>query len=304
MLCLIRTPVQLSTNSQMMCKRMYKKMTTKPGYISLQGEILYGVHPVHMALAARRRTVHCLYYNKSSGKTEEVVKICEEQGIPYRHLDRQALTDMCRQADKYKEHHVHQGLVLDVSKLHHYPMDYSSPQITSEPPPPPPPPRPAHAPPPVWLLLCGIKDPYNLGSIVRTAYFLGVTRVVVTGVKCDLTCTVSKASAGTLELVPVYAVRHPVQLLGGLVSEGWRVLATVMPGGDKASMIDTCTVNKLTQTCPTVLVLGSEGAGIPPEVLECVTQGVYIPPGIDLDNQVDSLNVSVAAAIVLQKLCS
>jgi len=288
----------LSTSPHVMTRRMYKRKATKPVYISLQGEILYGTYPVHMALSARRRTVHCLYYNKGSEKTEEVVRICKEQGITYRHLDRQALTDMCRQADKYKEHHVHQGLVMDVSKLHHYPLDYTDPQITS--PPPPQPPRPANAPPPVWVLLCGIKDPYNLGSIIRTAYFLGVSRVLVTGVKCDLTCTVSKASAGTLELVPVYAVRHPVQLLDDMVHQGWRVLATVTPG----SMIDSCAVTSLTQEYPTVLVMGSEGKGIPPELLEGVTQGVHIPHTCQLDTQVDSLNVSVAAAIVMHKLCT
>ena len=56
--------------------------------------------------------------------------------------------------------------------------------------------------------------------------------------------------------------------------------------------------------CPTLLVLGSEGGGIPPEVMSCVTQGVFISPGVGVDTQVDSLNVSVAAAIVLHKLCA
>jgi len=330
MLCLLRpwTQVVSPSTRQVMWRRLYKKQTSKTGYISLQGEILYGVHPVSMALAAMRRTVHCLYYNKASEKAEQVVKLCKEKGIPFRHLDTQALTDLCRQADKYKERHVHQGVVLDVSKLYHYPMDYLMPQVVQPPPPPPP----SSTSPPVWVLLCSVKDPYNLGSIVRTSYFLGVSRVVVTGVRCDLSCTVSKASAGTLELLPVYSVRNPVKLLGDMVSQDWRVLATCMPGQDNDSMsedrgdmsedradmsedrsdvpedradkLETCSVRKLSLSCPTVLVLGSEGGGIPPDLMSCVTQGVFVPPGRPLDTHVDSLNVSVAAAIVLHKLCS
>ena len=253
-----------------------------------------------MALSARRRTIHCLYYNPDSDRAEQVVDLCKDKGVPCIKVDRQALTDICSQADRYKEHHVHQGMVADVSKLYHYPMDYTMPQITQ--PPPLIPDRPENGRHPVWLLLCSIKDPYNLGTIIRTAYFLGVERVVVTGPRCDLTCTVSKASAGTLEVMPVFAVRDAPQLLVSKVEEGWRVLAAAMPG-EREGMPD-CAVSSLSLACPTVLVLGSEGGGIPPEVMSCVTQGVFISPGVGVDTQVDSLNVSVAAAIVLHKLCS
>ena len=291
--------VMSGRQQQLVPRRLYKKVK-KPLYISLQGEVLYGAHPVQMALSARRRTIHCLYYNPDSDRAEQVLDLFKDKGVPCMKMDRQALTDICSQADRYKEHHVHQGMVADVSKLYHYPMDYTMPQITQ--PPPLIPDRPAHGPHPVWLLLCSIKDPYNLGTIIRTAYFLGVERVVVTGPRCDLTCTVSKASAGTLEVMPVFAVRDAPQLLVSKVEEGWRVLAAAMPG-EREGMPD-CAVSSLSLACPTVLVLGSEGGGIPPEVMSCVTQGVFVSPGVGVDSQVDSLNVSVAAAIVLHKLCS
>ena len=52
-------------------------------------------------------------------------------------------------------------------------------------------------------------------------------------------------------------------------------------------------------------VLGSEGAGIPPEVLSSVHEKIFVSPygNIVSDNYVDSLNVSVAAGIIINKLC-
>ena len=55
---------------------------------------------------------------------------------------------------------------------------------------------------------------------------------------------------------------------------------------------------------PLVSVLGSEGAGIPPDLLTCVPERVFVQPGTEVDSSVDSLNVSVAAGIIIHKLCS
>ena len=76
---------------------------------------------------------------------------------------------------------------------------------------------------PVWVLLCSVKDPGNLGSIIRTCYYLGVSRLVMTGSRCQLSSVVSKSSAGTLEIFPVFSVRDSRTWVRGLQGEGWRV---------------------------------------------------------------------------------
>ena len=101
------------------------------------------------------------------------------------------------------------------------------------------PPRdlPAGPQPPVWVLLCSVKDPGNLGSIVRTCFYLGVSRLIITGTRCQLSSVVSKSSAGTLEVFPVYSVRDSPSWVTGLVREGWRVLAADIP--DCSSLSDS-----------------------------------------------------------------
>ena len=82
---------------------------------------------------------------------------------------------------------------------------------------------------PVWVLLCSVKDPGNLGSIIRTCYYLGVSRLIMTGSRCELSSVVSKSSAGTLEIFPVFSVRDTRTWVRGLQQDGWRVLAADIP---------------------------------------------------------------------------
>ena len=109
----------------------------------------------------------------------------------------------------------------------YYPLDYQVPQHS--PPPLPPASLVPDPPAPVWVLLCSVRDPGNLGAIIRSSYFLGVSRLLVTGARCLLSSVVSKTSSGTLELVPVYSVKNAADLVRDKREEGWRVLAADIP---------------------------------------------------------------------------
>ena len=109
----------------------YKASRKKVKYLELEGgEALYGIQPVKMCLRAARRTVHCIYYNPGSQRARLVAEEGRERGIRVEELDRQGLEVVCQAVDRYKEHHVHQGIVADVSKLYYQPLDYSMPQVT------------------------------------------------------------------------------------------------------------------------------------------------------------------------------
>ena len=206
--------------------------------------------------------------------------------------------------------------------VRYYPVDYEVPQ--HDPPPLPPASLVPASPAPVWVLLCSVRDPGNLGAIVRTCYFLGVTRLLVTGARCQLSSVVSKSSSGTLELVPVYSVRNAAALVTEKREEGWRVMAADIPDyftkmdedddQAEASKIESNSSHhdlichsvddlSVTSKTPTLLVLGSEGAGIPPDLLSNIQERVFVRSGSHVHASVDSLNVSVATGIILHKLC-
>ena len=138
----------------------------------------------------------------------------------------------------------------------------------------------------------------NLGAILRSAYYLGVERVLVCPEHptSSLTATVSKASSGVLEIFPPYSINSGVEgYLGTRVAEGWQVLCADVGGGGGGGgepVLDK----------PTILIVGAEGAGIPETLKSLCSEFVHLPPGRKLHPEVDSLNVSVATALLIDKI--
>lgn len=266
-------------------------------YVEIKGDLIHGIQPVSLAIDAGRRDIFGVFYNERSSRTETIIQLCESKGIKCQKMSTFNLDSLLEQSSRYKgTNTVHQGLIADVSRLYHIPLDYKIPQIEEieedveiE--------NPEH---PVWLLLCSVKDPMNLGSILRTAYFLGVNRIIVTGDRCKLSSVVSKASAGILEICPVFSLRNTEEFLDEKMSEGWQVIGTTLPS--QSMEIAVKEIGQVKLQGPTIVVMGSEGEGIPPEILSCLSLGVYIPPGRPLHSQVDSLNVAVATSIILHNL--
>ncbi|NWH90091.1 MRM1 methyltransferase, partial [Aegithalos caudatus] len=147
-------------------------------------------------------------------------------------------------------------------------------------------------------------DPMNLGALLRAAYFLGVDRVVAThSNSCPLTPIVSKASAGAMEVFDVYSTDDLQGFLKAKSAEGWEVVGTVSRPEDVEG-VPVISCSEFQWDKPLIVVLGSEGEGLSLETqLQC-QQMLAIPPGRALHPGIDSLNVSVAAGILLHSICS
>jgi 23S rRNA (guanosine2251-2'-O)-methyltransferase len=138
------------------------------------------------------------------------------------------------------------------------------------------------------LALDGVQDPHNLGACLRTAEAVGVNAVIIPKDRsASLTPAALKASAGASERVPLIAVTNLVRSLKRLQELGYWL--TGLEGDTDESLFD------VDLTGPLVLVLGAEGEGMRRLTRETCDRLVNIP----MRGRIESLNVSVAAAVCL-----
>lgn len=138
------------------------------------------------------------------------------------------------------------------------------------------------------LMLDEIRDPGNLGTILRSAEALGAEGVILAGSVDLYSPKTVRAAMGTLFRLPVYLTKDGAECVRILRENGRRVLSAAL--GEH-----TLTLGRY-ETDPTdVVVIGNEGHGITPAVLAASTACVRIPMAGDTE----SLNASSAAACVL-----
>jgi 23S rRNA (guanosine2251-2'-O)-methyltransferase len=143
------------------------------------------------------------------------------------------------------------------------------------------------------VALDGVEDPRNLGAILRSAYLLGATGVIIPEHRAaQVTAVAAKTSAGASELLPIAQVGNLVRALEELRDLGvWRVAVHATEQAQPIAAIDG--------TLPLVLVLGAEGFGVRPLVAKNCDFHAVIPMA---RTGVGSFNVSVAAALALYEM--
>lgn len=145
-----------------------------------------------------------------------------------------------------------------------------------------------------WVLaLDQIRDPGNMGTIIRTADWFGISRIVAAIGTVDLwNPKVVQASMGSIFRMPVHYVE-----LADYLSEAGKVMA-VFGAFMEGSPIGDIQLDK-----KGVLVIGNESHGISPRIEALVTQKITIPSALAGDNgRAESLNASLAAAILCYEI--
>lgn len=142
----------------------------------------------------------------------------------------------------------------------------------------------------LYVLLDEVQDPGNLGTIIRTCDWFGIYEIFASKNTADVySPKVVQSSMGSLTRVKV----HYLDLYNLICSnQEIPVLGTLLVGQP---------VNTYNGTSKGFLLLGNEGRGISPELRELINVPLTIPP-VNLSNHPDSLNVGVAAAIILSQL--
>ena len=142
--------------------------------------------------------------------------------------------------------------------------------------------------PPLLILCDEISDPHNLGAIIRTAECAGAHGVIIPKRRnVGLTGTVAKASAGAVEYLPVARVSNLTATIKELQALGVWVFGAAADGEQTLYQSDF--------TAPTAFVIGSEGSGMS----RLVSQACDVRISIPMSGHIDSLNASVAAAVLI-----
>ena len=137
------------------------------------------------------------------------------------------------------------------------------------------------------IVLDGISDPYNFGSIIRTAASCGMDGILISNHRsCPITPTVEKASSGAINHIPIIKTTGLSSAIDRLKREDFWVIATQMEARDNYFEIDYTDMNF-------AIVLGSEGSGITKTILNKADFTIKIPV------KFESLNVSNAGAIIM-----
>lgn len=142
-----------------------------------------------------------------------------------------------------------------------------------------------------YLVLDQVQDPHNLGACLRTADAVGAHGIIVTKDNAaGITPTVCKVASGAAETVPVYQVTNLARVLRWLKEQNiW-----IMGAAGEAEQ----TIYDMRLDMPLALVMGTEGTGMRHLTRQHCDFLVKIP----MAGQVESLNVSVAAGVMLYEI--
>ncbi len=231
-----------------------------------------GRNAVREALMAQL-PIQKIYIAKQSRRgLTRILEMAHAHGIPVRELDRPQL-------DKMAPRMQHQGVLAQVGGMSYTSFDLILDEAAER--------RESH----LIAVLDEIKDPHNLGAIIRSADAMGFHGVVIPRDRSvGLTATVVKTSAGATAHVKVARVANLSRFLDELKEKGvW--IAGLDHEGDRQ-------FDELDPNLPLAIVIGSEGIGMRRLTREKCDFLIRIP----MHGKINSLNASVAAAIAFWEI--
>jgi len=205
-------------------------------------------------------------------KISEAIRLAKNSDLPIKELPRRALDDLTGSAN-------HQGIALVIK-----PFNYTEFEKLI-----------AGAKKPMMLIgLDGITDPHNLGAVVRSAAAFGADGVVIPERRnASMTGSAWKASAGAAARMPISQVTNLVRSIEDAKKAGCFVIGLDAQGDETLAKMNLATESIF-------IIVGSEGKGLSRLVRDKCDLVVSIP----MQSSVESLNASVATAIVMYQVAA
>ena len=237
--------------------------------------IIMGRNPVKEAIKSGRSIDRILVTKEHDGSLGEIIGLAKDRNLIIREVDRYKLDELCMPFGHDGKSGNHQGIVAEIPGVEY--SEISDILAYAE----------EKGEKPFVILLDGIEDPHNLGSIIRSAECAGAHGVVIPKRRsAPVTAAVVKTSAGAAEHMRIARVVNIVSAMEQLKAAGLWIAGADMAG---RSMHETDMKGAF------ALVVGGEGDGLSKLVREKCDFLVSIP----LKGSIDSLNAAVAAAIIM-----
>lgn len=232
-------------------------------------DYIFGKNAVLESLKTGKRTINKILLQKglhTDCKIEEILSLAKKNGIIFQFAPKEKFT-------QFKEHS-YQGVVAYCA-----PIKYKSLDEFID-----------HAPNNAKVVvLDGVEDPHNVGSIIRTAVCAGFDAVILPQRRsASINSTVEKSSAGAINHIDIIIVNSLSGAIETLKKNNYWVIVTEAKAKDNYFEVDYTNSN-------IVIVMGSEQTGISRTILKQADFSVKIPMFMNFD----SLNVANAASIII-----
>ncbi|MFO1418866.1 MAG: 23S rRNA (guanosine(2251)-2'-O)-methyltransferase RlmB [Methylotetracoccus sp.] len=235
------------------------------------GRLVFGLHAASTAVEHGLERINGVWVDarRDDARLGKLVRRLLDAGLNIETVPRRRLDELARGGN-------HQGIILEIVLPAERDEDDLMQAVS------------ACTGPALLLVLDQVQDPHNLGACMRSADAVGATGVVIPkDQSVGMTPTVAKVASGAAETVPLYRVTNLARCLDKLKDSGVWVIGA---SGDAPRSLYEADL-----TVPLALVFGAEGKGLRRLTREKCDVLVEIP----MYGQVESLNVSVAAGVLL-----
>lgn len=237
--------------------------------------LIMGRNAVREAVRSGRSIDKILVTKEIDGSLREIINLARDNNIRVDSVVREKLDELCMPFGHGQKTGNHQGIVAMVPGVEYCEiadiLNFAKEKGEK----------------PFIIILDGIEDPHNLGSIIRSAVCAGAHGIIIPRRRAvSVTAAACKASAGAVEYAHIARVANIANAIARLEDEGLWIAGADMSG---TAMTSARMEGAL------ALVIGSEGDGIGRLVKEKCDFLVSIP----MFGQIDSLNAAVAAAVLM-----
>ncbi len=223
--------------------------------------LIYGKQPVYYALERHKDRIKTLYLAKELDKKEYSALM--KMGFEIKRIPEKAAQSMVKGGN-------HQGFIAEISQI----VPYASPFLKKC---------------DFVVILNSITDMGNIGSLIRSAYALGVDAIVISSIKEPNLEPMIRTSSGAALDMPLVIIHNIHDVIHELKQSGFQIYGAVMDGAD---------IRETAFAPKRALVLGNEGEGLSGRVQKSLDVGITISMAHDFD----SLNVGVAGAILMERM--